>query len=67
MTVDEIKHAVDNGVDVYWSNRNYSVVKDTIGQYLIKCFSNDSRIGLTWTDGKTLNGEEKDFYTANGE
>jgi hypothetical protein len=67
MTVDEIKSAVDAGKTVYWSNPGYKVIKDSIGQYLI-CFTpNKSCIGLTWTDGVTLNGKEEEFYVAEEE
>lgn len=39
MTVNEIKAAVDAGKQVFWSNLNYEVIKDKVGQYLIhsKC------------------------------
>jgi hypothetical protein len=62
MNLEEIKKAVDEGKSVYWSNRNYEVIKDKNGQYLICCSLNNSCIGLTWTDGTTLNGKEMDFY-----
>lgn len=62
MNLTEIKKAVDKGRKVYWKNELYSVVKDSLGQYLVKCSANYHCIGLTWKDGKTLNGEETDFY-----
>lgn len=62
MKLNEIKAAVDAGKTVCWSNSGYRVIKDSKGQYLIKCLMNNSMIGLTWMDGVTLNGEEKDFY-----
>lgn len=61
MTLQQIKDAIENGNKVIWKQDNYEVIKDSIGQYLIKCKSNDSCIGLTWKDGVTMNGEEKDF------
>ena len=60
MTIQEIKQAVDNGQTVYWSNGSYTVIKSN-DDYLIRC-SNGSCIGLTWADGTTLNGREKDFF-----
>ena len=63
MNLSEIKNAIENGHKVFWSNGNYEVIKDSIGQYLIHSKSNDNYIGLTWQDKKTLNGQEKDFYT----
>jgi hypothetical protein len=65
MTLDEIKEAVDAGCDVYWCTARYGVVKDKLGQYLIECYDNGSCIGLTWSDGVTLNGREQDFYSCN--
>ena len=62
MTLNEIKQAVANGIEVYWSNLNYEVRKDTKGQYLIVCKSNGTAIGLTWADRITMNGKEKDFF-----
>ena len=64
MKLDEIKKAVDEGKHVKWSNRLYDVVKDNLGQYLIICTTNDYTIGLTWTDGVTLNGRPSEFYVA---
>jgi len=62
MNIKQIKQAIDNGLDVYYKNFNYKVVKDTLGQYLIICKSNLSCIGLTWRDSEKLNGQEKDFF-----
>ena len=62
MTLAEIKQAIEDGLKVYWKQSNYEVIKDSIGQYLICCTSNDHCIGLTWRDEVTMNGEEKDFY-----
>lgn len=64
MTLEEIKKAVLEGKTVHWSNTNYVVVKDKLDQWLINCPSNGHCIGLTWSDGKTLNGKEEDFYVA---
>ena len=65
MNVKEIKHAVDNGLIVHWANEGYKVIKDKLNQYLIVC-DNGSCIGLTWLNGVTLNGEEKEFFLGEG-
>ena len=62
MTLNEIKSAVEAGKVVHWANDGYSVVKDSIGQFLVIFKYNDSCISLTWQDGKTLNGQESEFY-----
>ena len=75
MTVYEIEDAVRKGKKVHWTTDNYIVdmyiVKSrsfpsteevSSEQFDILCLSNDHRIGLTWIDGVTLNGKEKDFY-----
>jgi len=63
MTLTEIKKAIKKGKKVYWSNKAYDIIKDNIGQYFIMCNLNGDSIYLTWQDGKTLNGKEKDFFT----
>jgi hypothetical protein len=63
MTLTEIKQAIQDNKTVYWANNNYQVIKDNIGQYLIKCTLNGHCIGLTWQDGITMNGEEREFFT----
>lgn len=62
MNLQEIKEAVNKGLIVCWSSNIYNVIKDSKNQYLIKCTINSSCIGLTWADGTTLNGDEKEFY-----
>ena len=62
MTLDEIKSAVDQGQIVNCQNSLYTVIKDKLGRYLIKCSTNDDCIGLTWLDGATLNGKPEHFY-----
>jgi len=62
MTLDEIKQAINEGKPVYCGNTSYQVIKDSIGQYLI-AYMPDNYIGLTHKDGKTLNGQESDFFT----
>ncbi len=61
MTLEEIA-AIEAGKKVYWSNRNYQVVKDKIGQWLIVCRMNNYCIGLTWADEVTMNGKPEDFH-----
>lgn len=61
MTVEEIKQAVDSGKTVHWQNPGYIVIKSR-KDYLIKFKGNGHCIGLTWADGKTLNGKPHDFY-----
>lgn len=62
MTLNEIKEAVEAGKTVHWASANYVVIKDRIGQWLIKCVSNNSCIGLTWRDGVTMNGRPEEFF-----
>jgi len=63
MTLNEIKQAISEGRKVYHGNKNYEVIRDKIGQYLIVCSFNGYTIGLTHKDGQTMNGEEADFFT----
>lgn len=62
MDAEQIKAAINAGKKVYWSNEGYEVIKDSIGQFLIKCTHNGHCIGLTWADGKTLNGQPEHFF-----
>ena len=62
MHLEEIKQAVEIGHRVFWKTNAYEVIKDSIGQWLIFCHFNQSCIGLTWRDGKTMNGEESEFF-----
>lgn len=62
MTVDEIKKAVDENKNVYWCGKNYKVIKDNLNRYFI-CYDEASCcVGLTWSDGMTLNGKEEEFF-----
>ena len=62
----EIRAAVDAGKKVYWSTKNYEVIKDKIGQYLV-VFDRGGRwenyTGLTWCDNETLNYDIDKFFT----
>tara|TARA_R100000808_G_C2063123_1_gene93697 strand:- start:51 stop:245 length:195 start_codon:yes stop_codon:yes gene_type:complete len=62
MTAKEIKKAINEGKKVYWHHEGYEVIKDSIGQWLIICHINDSCVGLTHYDNKTLNGSAEHFY-----
>lgn len=61
MSIEQIKTAVDAGKRVQWSTSAYRVIKDSKGQYLIRCLINDSCIGLTNLKGDRLNGKESEF------
>ena len=61
LSLSDIETAIYNGFTVYWKNNNYQVIKDKIGQYLIKCLSNSHCVGLTKADG-TLRDDPKDFF-----
>lgn len=66
-TAQEIKKAVDEGKTVYSGNEAYTVVKDKLGQYLIKCSLNGYCVGLSGQEGtqyeNKLNGTN--FYYKN--
>jgi hypothetical protein len=59
-TLQEIKEAINKGLTVYAGSAAYTVIKDTLGRYLIKCGSH--YISLTWADDTTLNA---DFFFTN--
>jgi hypothetical protein len=63
MTIAEIKAAVDAGRAVRWKNAAYRVIRDSLGQYLIRYEPNGHCIGLTNRDGDKLNGNESHFFT----
>jgi hypothetical protein len=63
MTLDEIKQAIAEGRKVYHGSKNYEVIRDNIGQYLIVCSFNGYTIGLTHSDKQTMNGKEADFFS----
>ena len=62
MTLEEIKAAVEAGHVVHWHNSAYKVVKDSLGQWMVKCTDNGHCIGLTHRDGVTMNGEPEEFF-----
>ena len=64
MNLEEIKASVESGQTVHWASQAYRVIKDNVGQWLIQCDINGHCIGLTWRDGVTMNGEEKQFFVS---
>jgi hypothetical protein len=62
MNLKEIKASVESGQTVHWASQSYRVIKDGVGQWLIQCDINGHCIGLTWRDGETLNGKERQFF-----
>ena len=62
MNLSEIKAAVEAGKKVYSGNLHYEVIRDSKGQWFISCKANRHCIGLTWTDGITLNAKESSFF-----
>jgi len=63
MTLEEIKKAVLDGKVVHWSNDGYFVKYDEkLKDFYIIFEPNNHCIGLTWADGKTMNGKESEFY-----
>ena len=43
MNKQELIKALDNGLDVRWSNDSYECFKDITGSYSVICTSNDSK------------------------
>ncbi len=64
MDIASIKAAVDAGQTVHWANHGYIVVKDSLGEYLIKYIPSGWCCGLTNRAGDKLNGKPSDFYLA---
>lgn len=66
MNLEQIKAAVDAGTPVFWRNEDYRIIKDGTGRYFIVYDAGGRRenwIGLTWSDGETMNGEPDEFFT----
>jgi hypothetical protein len=64
MTIDAIKAAVDAGRTVHWANTGYVVIRDSLGEYLIRYTPNGHCIGLTNRAGDKLNGAPEQFFIA---
>lgn len=62
MNLPEIVSAVQQGKTVYYGSYTYKVIYDIESGYFIKSTSSNHRIGLTWEDGRTLNGKEENFF-----
>jgi len=62
MTKQELIKALDNGLDIRWSNDSYKCFKDTTGIYSVICTSNDSMIGIFSKDMQRSNIGLNDCY-----
>lgn len=67
MNVERIKEAVTAGLPVCWMNHAYSVLADTGAASGFSVVYDaggrrENRIGLTWSDCTTLNGNPTDFF-----
>lgn len=62
MTLEQIRCAVKLGLTVHWKNERYTVHDNHIVCDFGEAKANS--IGLTWSDGHTLNGEPEDFYVS---
>ena len=68
MTLEEIKCAVDSGLQVCWKNPMYQVRKygkiapRSCVHYDVVCTSNGDCTGLTWQDRVTMEYAEKYFF-----
>ena len=68
MNLAEIKEAVLAGKAVHWKNHGYRVIyAPKLNDFLIRFDYNGDCIGLTWTNGVTMNGEESDFFLSEEE
>ncbi len=70
LTAQDIRDAVDAGKRVTWANDRDEVVRSAKGRtpadYYIKDIYGGSVIGLTWSDGVTLNGTPEQFTIHEG-
>jgi len=67
MTLAEILRAVDEGLLVHWQTPSYVIERLQAGRgCVIRCLATGHCIGLTWADGKTLNGREDEFFVGTG-
>ncbi len=64
MTLQQIKDAVNRGEVVCYKNSAYTVEFDGKDYWIVWMTGTrqENSIGLTWRDGKTLNGDESDFF-----
>ena len=47
MKYKNVINAVNKGLSVYWSNKNYKIIKDDLGRYLIHSKCNNHYIGFS--------------------
>lgn len=62
MTLEAIKAAVEAGKTVHWASTSYLVIRDRVGQWLVKNTFNDYVWGLTHSDGVTLSDQPEKFF-----
>lgn len=62
MTINEIKQAVNEGKTVCVGTTAYIVTRDNLNQWFIRCKLNNYLIGLTHSDGITLNNKPDAFF-----
>jgi hypothetical protein len=61
MTLQEIKTKVDSGIEVFWKNKGYQVIKDRNDNYQIEHKQNENFAGIINIHGELM-GQEKDFF-----
>lgn len=69
-TLAEVQEAVKAGRKVFWSNDNYVVGVDLLGQWSITYrpwSKNPNTVGLFWADGVTSDYNAADFYCEDAE
>lgn len=57
----KIRKVLEMGHHVFWKSKNYEVIKDSKGQYLLHCHLNDTYVGVFKQDG-TLVEDSKEFF-----
>lgn len=63
MKAADIRRALDEGLRVYWVDHSYEVIRGKpSGDYFIRSVGTGHCIGLTHSDGITLNGKESEFF-----
>ena len=60
MNLEQIRAAQKLGLTVHWANEGYTVHDNSIVWMFGTPKANS--IGLTWSDGKTLNGQPDEFF-----
>jgi|ETNvirenome_2_60_1030617.scaffolds.fasta_scaffold06604_4 hypothetical protein len=54
MTLEQIKHALNVGLKVYWKNNSYKVFKDSENNYFINYIPTGNIVGLTNNQGSLI-------------